>query len=159
MNFNAILFLTNHKITIKEKELMQRFGIGDNIFKESPDWLRSWACLVLKSILSEKEELYGQVLNCSPDIPYSSLSDNQKSIKSDIEDLYFQRIHNFLVSIDKAQHFLSKQQREEHLKPPVYLVGEAEQMNFYVSMLTALTGSLEQISHSPQKVDKLNIFL
>ena len=159
MRFNALLFVATERVSNEQRAFLRRFGVGDNAFKQSPDWLRSWACLVLQAILAERKDLYGQVLGRSPECAYAELDDDQKAVKSDIEDLYYQRVHNFLVSVDKAQHFLSKQSDAAHAGPPVHMVDEAAQAPFYLSMLQSLLGLTDAVRQSPATAGRLGDFV
>ena len=159
MKFNAIIFRIKNIVTETELSFLKQFAISDNTFKNSPDWIKSWAHIILKTILKEKNVLYHQILNCSPDVAYSELSENQKAIKSEIEDLYYQRIHNFLVTIDKVQHFLSNQKDLESLHPPIKFMEDGELLQFYRTMLMDLIEKMRTNQQWPDTQNNLDTFL
>lgn len=157
MKCNALILKSHETFSQIHADVLASHSIGLNTFKFSPDWLKVWAYFTLQTILEERNKLYLILLNCSIDTTYEKLTQTQKTIKLEIEDLYYQRIHNFIVSIDKAQQFLSKQEDKKLNKPPIRLLKHFEVLVFYSFMVTSLFNRIQKTDKN-EKLEKLNIF-
>lgn len=107
MDFNyAILHLSSPFLRF-DQSLLNKFGFGQNLFKESPIWIKKWSSIIIEMIEKEKADLYKNIMETESNVAYENLTDDKKEIRQDIEDLHYQRLHNLVVSVDKLQHFLS----------------------------------------------------
>ena len=97
----------------EKRDLLKKHAIGNNVFKNSPDWLRLWAYFILKESLKERKKLYSFYFSCRrEDVKareYSLLTEKEKLWKHEIESLFQSRLQNLMISFDKVLNFLDHQ--------------------------------------------------
>jgi hypothetical protein len=167
LNANAILLKSSISVFDERKRVkLLEYSIGDNTFKESPTWLKNWAFYVLESIVKERQALYetllGSVVNyeCANMLTYE-----MQNHKYEIENLFFQRINNLIITVDKAQHFLSKQDPEKQFPPPIRLMRPFELLPSIFESISnvvddVFTSNLSRLIHPIRKaLDDFKVIL
>ena len=144
LNANAILMRSALSVfDERKKQKLKDYSIGDNTFKNSPVWLKNWAFYVLEAIINEKNVLYNELLGSLPDFECANvLTYEMQNHKFEIENLFFQRINNLIITIDKAQHFLSKQDPAKNSPPPIRLMTPTEITPILIENLTGIIEDL-----------------
>ena len=155
-NNAAVLKACLSSFNKEKEEFLLKNGLGDNTFKDAPNWLKNWAYNVLKTILMERETLYRELLGFEfADIGQSSnmMSPQQIQIKFETDSLFFQRINNLIISIDKMGFFIRKQSQTQKKEKPLRLLKPKE----YVSMIKRVMQQLKDhiSSKLPVNIQKL----
>ena len=125
----------------KEDKLM-KYSIGENIFKNSPLWLRTWAFFVLEQIIRERETLYKYyfqenretvIAKCLTD-----LKDRERLWRYEIENLFEQRLQNLIISLDKAINFLDRQKKCLSTSAPLLIKNVLESIRYSKNLLKGI---------------------
>jgi hypothetical protein len=139
----------NLEITEDRNHLLECFSIKDAVLKDAPDWLKSWTCMVLKSV-SEELEIISD--------PY-----NKRFTKES-------RIQNLVITIDKVKYCLNCLTNSDVLSspPPMALFNSSEVLaylwgedNFSIKnqlkfLITQNPDFLKLFSDSPQQQEIIN---
>lgn len=144
LNSNAILLKSAVSVfDERKKEKLKEYSVAENAFKNSPVWLKNWAFYVLEAIIEEKRVLYDELLGSLPNFECANvLTYEMQNHKFEIENLFFQRINNLIITIDKAQHFLSKQDPTRNSPPPIRLMTPIEIVPFLIDGLASIIEEL-----------------
>lgn len=151
-----ILQACETKYSDKKKSELMKFCIGENTFKNSPEWLKNWSYYVLQTIKREKrgliKELLGvDVLDNENEIRSDiKLDDKQTQIKYEVDTLFSQRVNNLIISIDKIRHFMMRQMPELRTQKPLQLLTLDQQIDYISDILEALI-SITDIESSLHK--------
>ena len=146
IDFKDLIFMRNNVILLRScftdfdegKGLfLKEHAFGDNTFKNSPVWLKNWTYFTLKDILKEKLYLKEMLIN------KGKFKENQNVINFEIENLYFQRINNLIISIDKIRHFCTKQNKIKAEKPPLRKLSFDCQIKNFDDLLNEITNFQE----------------
>ena len=114
----------------EKKSFLKKYSFGDNTFKDSPIWVRNWTYYALKDVLKEKEYLKKVLLKKS-----KVFDQSQNVINFEIENLYFQRINNLIITIDKIRYFCSQQNLSKIKNPPFKKMNEKSQIENYKKII------------------------
>ena len=124
--------------TLKEEEL-RKHSIAENIFKNSPTWLKSWAFFVLEQIIKERKKLYKFYIT---EGRYSTVIHNlldpkekERFWRYEIENLFKQRVQNLIISLNKVANFLDHQEVKLKIDSPVVVKTLKESANHSKSLL------------------------
>ena len=142
IDFEKLVFLRNNVLVLKsgmevfceEKErFLREYSFGDNTFKDSPNWVKCWTYFALKNVVKERILLKEFLLKKS-----KVFDQNQNVISFEIENLYFQRINNLIITIDKIRHFCSKQNNEKAKSPPLKKLTFKAQIEYYEKIISQI---------------------
>lgn len=118
---------------------LMKYSIGQNIFKNSPSFLKTWAYFVLEQVLKEREALYkfyflderdNVIEKCLVD-----LKDIEKDRKYQIENLFEQRLQNLIISLDKSINFLDRQKNSHEIMNPLVIMKDCEILEYSIDIL------------------------
>ena len=122
----------------KQKLLMDH-SIGDNIFKNAPDWLKTWAYLVLEEISKEKKALskfyFFEEVDNVLSAKIGDLKDKDRLKRFQIENLFEQRLLNLIITLDKTINFLDRQKRDLESTKPLILKNQADTLKYSKNLL------------------------
>ena len=147
LDHSATFFMVNNACVLKgcltsfddkKAKLLLEYGLGDNTFKDAPLWLKNWAFFVLETIIKERSDLYKKLL----DKEYfrnvnemNPLSQKEVLAKFEIDSLYFQRINNLIISIDKMGFFIRKQNKKFKTLKPLKQLNLTQHINIIKKIL------------------------
>jgi hypothetical protein len=87
--------------------------------------------------------LYDELIGSLPNFECANvLTYEMQNHKFEIENLFFQRINNLIITIDKAQHFLLKQDPARNSPPPIRLMTATEIVPLLIENLTGIIEDL-----------------
>ena len=125
-----------------KEERLKRFSIGENIFKNSPEWLKTWAFFVVEQILKERTALYDFYFQKTrEEVLQTVLTDLrplERNWRYEIENLFEQRLQNLIISLDKALNFLDRQKVDLDTFDPLQLNSLRQSYKTAKSLLTTL---------------------
>lgn len=139
-----ILKACESSFTVEKSVELMKFYIGENTFKESPEWLKNWSYYVLQTIKNEKigliKDYMGiQILDDGTDVSLDiKLDEKQTSAKFEIDTLFSQRINNLVISIDKLRHFLNRQTEELKNTIPLRLLTVDEHIEYITLQMSQI---------------------
>eukprot|EP00803_Ostreobium_quekettii_P008883 evm.model.scf_335EXC.9 EVM.evm.TU.scf_335EXC.9 scf_335EXC:53090-63556(+) len=130
---NAILIRSCvEKPTVEDHELLRKHGLKDHALrfdpksnKMIPDWLIKWAALVLEFIEHEAQELPAALVRMSEANPELGFNYTLPKAKIEAIGVKANRVHNLVVTLDKAKYFLRKQPSDMQ-GPPLRLLSDKE---------------------------------
>jgi hypothetical protein len=163
--FNSLLLrrsIENFKPEM-ETELLDH-SIGQNVFKNSPEWMRVWAFYLLQEMLKEKKDLYNYYLNSNKkvrqnilDDDFSFLSPEKKLLKYEIDNLFQNRIQNLMISFDKILNFNDHQLPELRLEKPFIVCSLKESISLVSNWLQKCLKLIEP--HNNELSHQITYFL
>lgn len=138
-----------------------KYCIGDNTFKDAPEWLKNWSYYVVQTIKKEKACLIKEFLgieigddesDIKPDVV---LSEKETNSKFEIDSLFSQRMNNLVISIDKLRHFMNRQAPEARSEKPLKVLNLDQHINYLVDILeTLMTLNEIETSNSLRRIIK-----
>ena len=146
-----ILQACETSFTDSKREELLRFCIGENTFKDSPEWLKNWSYYVLKTIKKEKNGLIKEVLGVEledEEIEIGAdvkLSEAQVQTKFEIDTLFSQRITNLVISIDKLRHFITRQDPASKSQLPLQMLGLDQHIGYVSDILSIIFESKDAL--------------
>ena len=114
---NAILIRAcTEKPTKADYDLIERHGIKDHALRfdperneRIPEWLIKWAALVLEFIEHEAKELPAALVRKTEANPELGINYTLPKARVEALGVTANRVHNLVVTLDKAKYFLRKQ--------------------------------------------------
>lgn len=141
--WNAILLKSCVSQFDKFKEqFLMKHSIGDNIFRDCPNWFKTWAYLVLEQVLKERDSLYHFYFAADRESivqkGFSDLNDKQKLWRYEIENLFEQRLQNLIITLNKGTNFLDRQKKPLRTTAPLLIKNLRESLDHAKNLLKSL---------------------